>query len=154
MRFIDDHGGVKRSWWWGAGGVVVLFTTVGILVAVHTNDVHSGAKPGAASTTPAAGQADDVATALRRLATDPQSLVASAAQSTVQGHASDAIPAGSTVTPDVRSWAPDGIGGGTMLVTIITPAGVATTYAAVMVFEDGAWRVLATFPVPTSSPAS
>jgi hypothetical protein len=84
---------------------------------------------------------------LRTLATNPQNLVADEARLRLGGHVSQAVPRGLRVTPDVASWAPDGIGGGTMLVTVARPGQVPMTYAAVMVFEHHSWKVLATFPV-------
>ena len=53
------------------------------------------------------------------------------------------------MTPDERSWAPDGAGGGSMLVTIRRPGGASTTYDAVMVQENGLWKVLATLAMRT-----
>lgn len=94
-----------------------------------------------------ARQGREVATALRRLAIHPQAVVAAEARRRVSGHMQQALPTGSTVTPDEKSWAPDGIGGGTMFVSIRTPQGETTKYAAVMVYEHKSWRVLATLPV-------
>src|SRR6266566_3387528 len=99
-------------------------------------------------------QARHVAAALRRLATDPQSLVASGARTQVDGRARQAVPAGSVVVPDARSWAPDGLGGGTMLVTITAPGQAPVRYYAVMVREAGHWKVLATIRVPARAPTS
>ncbi|MFD0523869.1 hypothetical protein [Paractinoplanes durhamensis] len=112
-------------------------------------------RPGATATSPdalrgsgpAADQGPAVAAALQRLSTDPGSLVSSAAAARVGADAGKAVPVGAVVSPDPGSWAPDGIGGGTMLVTITPPAGARTTYAAVMVSEEGQWKVLTTFPL-------
>jgi hypothetical protein len=92
-------------------------------------------------------QAQQVAAALRKLPTDPQALVASEAQAQVNGRARQAIPPGTRVIPDARSWAPDGVGGGTMLVTITVPKHSQVSYDAIMVSEGGQWKVLATIPV-------
>src|ERR1022692_1850100 len=99
-------------------------------------------------------QADQVAAALRKLATDPRSLVASGARPGVGGRARQAVAPGSTVVPDPRSWAPDGLGGGTMLVTITAPGRVPVSYYAVLVREAGQWKVLATIGLPAPVAAS
>ncbi len=41
-----------------------------------------------------------------------------------------------------------------MLVTVTTPGHAAVSYYAVMVQQDGQWKVLATFPLPGSAPGS
>ena len=98
--------------------------------------------------------ARQVAEALRRLPGDPQALVASSARGQVAGRARRAIPRGTTVTPDAKSWAPDGVGGGTMLVTVSVPGHAPVSYDAIMVSQDGVWKVLATIRVAASRPAS
>lgn len=91
-------------------------------------------------------QAREVRTALRRLESDPASLVASASKETVGDRARQAVPAGSKVTPRSRTWSPDGLGGGTMTVRVAPPGKPAVSYTAVMVREAGGWKVLATIP--------
>src|SRR5690348_16943017 len=114
------------------GGLVWLFASSG----------HAGGSAGThPAATPAADEGPKVATALRRLAVDPGGLIASGA-GIDQASARRAVPSGSTVNPDVASWAPDGLGGGTMLVTVTPPGGRPATYAAVMVQEQGQWKVL------------
>lgn len=95
-----------------------------------------------------------VADALRKLPDDPQALLASAAKGQVADRARQAIPPGATVTPVEKSWAPDGVGGGTMLVTVAVPGHAPVTYDAIMVSEGGEWKVLATIPVAASPSAS
>jgi hypothetical protein len=95
-----------------------------------------------------------VADALRKLPDDPQALVASEAQGQVAGRARQAIPPGTTVMPDEKSWAPDGVGGGTMLVTVTVPGRAPVTYDAIMVSQGGQWKVLATIPVAASPSAA
>jgi hypothetical protein len=109
------------------------------------------ARPVVASTPDRQTQAHQVATALQRLAVDPASLVASGAAPEVVGRARQGVPAGSRVSVDERSWSPDSVGGGTIVVTVIPPGSVAQTYAAVMVSEHGSWKVLATFGITTAS---
>jgi hypothetical protein len=118
---------------------------------------HDRATSSAPARSPAATrqrEAREVAVALRRLADDPQALVAAGAQVDVAGRARQAVPTGSSVVADERSWAPDGVGGGTILVTIRPPDRPASTYAAVMVNEGGSWKVLATVRVDDAAPAT
>jgi hypothetical protein len=128
--------------------VLTVFAVGAILVMIRLWPAHTvtPAPPHTAATA-AADQGPAVAAALKRLAIAPQDLVATGATALVGDRAGQAVPTGSTVAPDERSWSPDGIGGGTMLVTITPPGGTATTYAAVMVREPGGWKVLATFPI-------
>lgn len=92
-------------------------------------------------------QAHEVAAALSALRTDPASLVAAQAGSDVKAQAGEAIPKGSKVTADEKSWAPDGIGGGVMKVAVSPPGQPPITYAVIMVKEGSQWKVLATAPV-------
>ena len=136
------------------GAVAVVAACVVVTGLWLANRSNGSAGPQIASSpgsTPAKappGQADQVVAALRKLATDPQTLVASGARSQVAGRARQAIPTGSTVVADAKSWAPDGLGGGTMLVTITTAGHAPVSYDAVMVREAGQWKVLATIRVP------
>ncbi|WP_165845391.1 hypothetical protein [Streptacidiphilus pinicola] len=82
------------------------------------------------------------------MSTDPAALVATSARSEVGNQARQAVPPGTTVTPQVDSWLPDGVGGGIMTVTIAAPGTPAADYAAVMVQERGAWKVMATLLLP------
>ena len=101
---------------------------------------------------PPVGPAHEAASALGRLATDPESLVA--AGGSAKGQASRGVPSDSKVVVDEKSWLPDGVGGGVMTVTV-TPPGLATvTYAAVMVHENGVWKVAATLPLTATATAS
>ena len=109
----------------------------------------TGASPSATTAAPD-NNGHDAATALARLAADPASLVAAGAQPQVGGGARQGVPAGSVVAVAERSWAPDGIGGGTMTVTVTPPGGAAVTYAAVMELETTGWKVLATVPLAGS----
>ncbi len=96
-------------------------------------------------------QAHQVVVALSRLATDPVALVASGAGPEMRAGARQAVPAGSKVSVAQRSWAPDGIGGGTIAVTVTPPGQSPVSYAAVMVYERGRWKVLATVPLSAAS---
>ena len=137
-----------------AGALVAAAAAAVIVIAVAGgSESRTGSGRTAASNTsssPATSSApntsNDVAAALRELATTPDAVVADEAKRQLAGHTNDAVPPGSTVTPHTASWAPDGIGGGTMLVTVASPGQPTVNYAAVMVFEHNQWKVLATFP--------
>ncbi|MFW0775265.1 hypothetical protein ACLRGI_19110 [Paenarthrobacter nitroguajacolicus] len=62
-----------------------------------------------------------------------------------------ALPEGSSLVPEVSSWASDGFGGGTMNVVMSEPGRADTRYVAVMVKEDGQWKLLGTLE-QTESP--
>jgi hypothetical protein len=93
--------------------------------------------------------AADVTKALERLETDPAALLSRDAAAAYGDRIAEAIPKGSGVTPIESSWRPDGVDGGTMLVTVDPPAAAPTTYAAIVVREDGAWKVAATVATST-----
>jgi len=134
-----------------AGGAVALavVVVVSVLVGRSGGDPGSAASPAASAS--ASNQPGEVAAALRKLPTSPETVVADGARKQLAGHAAQAVPPGSRVEPSPRSWAPDGVGGGTMLVTVTSPGHRPVTYAAVMVFEHGGWKVLATFPLQGSA---
>jgi len=127
-------------------GVVVLCLVAGVVFLVV-----GGREPGVpvagAAAAGGSGQAHEVAVALGRLVTDPESLVASSSRDQVGGRARQGVPAGSTVEVDEASWAPDGVGGGVVLVTVGSPGMSPVTFAAVMVLEVGQWKVVETVPV-------
>jgi hypothetical protein len=133
-----------------AGGGIALLMQRGVSAGAAAPASAPSFSPSAAS----AADAHRVADALRGLPDDPQALVASGARGQVAGRARQAIPPGTTVTPDERSWAPDGVGGGTMLVTVAVPGHAPVTYEAIMVSEGGQWKVLATVPVAASRSAA
>jgi hypothetical protein len=134
-----------------AGGGIALLTRGRV-----SGDAAPASVPSISASVASAGNADadQVANALRKLPDDPQALVATQAQGQVAGRARQAIPPGTRVMPDERSWAPDGVGGGTMLVTVTVPGHAPVTYDAIMVSEGGRWKVLATIPVGASRPAA
>lgn len=144
------HG---RFRWWliGAG---ILAVAAGVVVAVFAV---RGSHPAPAvqnSPQAQAHAAHDVATALGKLASDPQSLVAASSTGQVGTQARAAVPAGSTVVPVEKSWRPDGIGGGVMTVVLTPPGGPPTTYLAIMVHEPTGWKVEQTLAVPPSGTPS
>jgi hypothetical protein len=102
------------------------------------------------SDAPAKATADDaqaVAAALLKLAKRPQTLVAADVQSAVGANARKAVPSGATVTPNEATWHPDGLGGGTMTVTIGSNGQPPVTYTAIMLKERTGWKVLGTVPM-------
>jgi len=140
--------------WDGRFGLAIVGVAAVLAVATTALVMASTSERQEAATAPTAdAEANEVARALERLSRDPGALVAAGATAHVGGRASQAIPDGSTVSPDVDSWAPDGLGGGSMVVTIAPAGGPATTYVAVMVREGGGWKVLATFRIATPTGA-
>jgi hypothetical protein len=96
---------------------------------------------------PGMEEAHAVATALGQLADKPAELVAADVQSAIAGRAAEAVPKGSTITPNEASWHPDGLGGGTMTVTVTLSGKPAVTYSAIMVKEKTGWKVVGTMPM-------
>ena len=89
-----------------------------------------------------ASDAEAVVGVLVALVSDP---AAGAAAETVSGvDPAVALPPGSKLSPDQTTWSPDGIGGGTMDVVLSTPGLPDQQFVAVMVREDGEWKVLGT----------
>lgn len=103
---------------------------------------------------PGLEEAAAVAEALGGLADNPDSLVAADVRSAIGGRAREAVPAGSTVSANPASWQPDGLGGGTMTVTVTSPGQPAVTYTAVMVKEESGWKVVGTVPLNPSNAGS
>lgn len=150
---------MRRSRGWLIGAIIAtLCVTVVIVVLLvpHGHQAGSAGEPRPTSSgkaDSAAAQAQQVANALKKLTTNPASLVAAGAQADVGGRAAQALPAGSKVTPDPKSWEPDGLGGGVMTVSVTSPGSPPVDYAAVMVNEGGAWKVLATWKLSDQSQA-
>lgn len=90
----------------------------------------------------AVSEADEVATALEALVQNPADGAAEETRPTVDPDI--ALPPGSNITPESSTWAPDGIGGGTMNVVLSLEGQPDQRFLAVMVNENGEWKVLAT----------
>ncbi len=142
--------------------VAVVLCVVAIAVVLVVNRHNQSPAAGnisASSTVPSPAvdpdntEAHEVATALKRLSADPDSLVASTGRELVADHARQAVPPGSTVEIDEHSWAPDRTGGGVIMVAITSPGRETTNYAVIMQSEDSEWKVAATLPI-TMPPAS
>jgi hypothetical protein len=143
---------VKRAPFAAVGVIIFAAAAAALLLLPHHDSSNAlSAKPKAIPIS--VSQAHEVGNALSKLATDPESLVASTSQQRVAGQARQAVPAGSTVTPDEKSWLPDGVGGGVMTVTIAPPGHPPVGYAAVMEHEPGGWKVLATLVLPAITPS-
>jgi hypothetical protein len=143
---------VKRAFLAASLAIIVGAAAMWLVVLLrHNSSQTSSARPQAIPKS--VSQAREVGSALGKLATDPEFLVASSSQQRVAGQARRAVPAGSTVTPDEKSWLPDGVGGGVMTVTITPPGHPAVRYAAVMEHEPGGWKVLATLVLPSVTPS-
>lgn len=126
--------------------LVVAVALVGAAVwwaLTRTDDVSTSPED---SVTSSAADGPDVIRALSTLADDPAALVPNSLRGRIQGDPATAIPAGSRVDTREDSWAPDGIGGGVIEVSITPPSGPTTRYLAVMVKEEGSWKVLSTVP--------
>src|SRR6266576_3269097 len=113
----------RAALWLACACVIALIAGVGIALFIGGRGSAGAAAPASAQSlsASAAARAMDakrVADALRRLPDDPQALVASEAEGQVADRARRAIPRGTTVAPDEKSWAPDGVGGGTMVVSV------------------------------------
>lgn len=97
-----------------------------------------------------APEAAEVAGSLQDLVTQPEVRLSKNAGVTAQ-QARAVFPTGTTVAADPTSWRPDGTGvGGVIEVSVSRPGKKPASYLAVMVKEDGIWRVLGTLPVENS----
>jgi hypothetical protein len=130
-------------------GIAALAVVATVVVLLLTRSTSEAGRPSAAtgSAEASGNQAHQVAEALGRLTTDPDSLVATGSRDQVGQSAREGVPAGSTIEVDEASWAPDGVGGGTISATLHSPGQPSVTYAVVMVSESGKWKVAATVPL-------
>ena len=134
----------------GVAVLAVVATAVVVFLASRSSsdaDAAKGTTSVSSTPRPSGNQAHQVAVALGRLTTDPGSLVAAGSRDQVGQRARDGVPAGSSVEVDEASWAPDGVGGGTITATLRSPGLPPVTYAVVMVSEAGKWKVAATVPI-------
>lgn len=142
---------LTRPQWIVAGVVAVVVLGTGVTLAISGGgDDGDGASTGQ----PGLEEAAAVAAALEGLASEPDELVAADVRSAVGSRARQGVPAGSTVSANPASWQPDGLGGGTMTVTVTSPGQAAVTYSAVMVKQADGWKVLGTVPMAPSNAGS
>lgn len=142
---------LTRPQWIVAGVVAVVVLGAGVTLAASGGGGDGG---GPASAQPGLEEAAAVAAALESLASKPDDLVASDVRSAVGARAREGVRAGSSVSANAASWQPDGLGGGTMTVTVTSPGQAAVTYSAVMVKEEDGWKVLGTVPMAPSNAGS
>lgn len=88
-----------------------------------------------------------VTEAVESVSSDPEAVLAQSARDDVGGDLRAAVPEGTTVSVVEGSWAPDGIGGGTVLADVTYPGQEPARYLIVVQQESGEWRILATLPV-------
>lgn len=96
---------------------------------------------------PSKDDARDVAAALAKLPSRPQDLVAADIRSSVAAKAREGVPKNATVTADPATWHADGLGGGTITVTVRIPGQPLAIYTAMMIKESTGWKVVATIPM-------
>lgn len=132
----------------GLAALAVVAVAAVLLIGRASSDAIGTTAPVTTSRSaePSGKQAHQVAEALGRLTTDPDSLVATGSREQVGQSAREGVPAGSTLDVDEASWAPDGVGGGAIAATLHSPGQPPVTYAVVMVSESGKWKVTATVP--------
>lgn len=141
-----------------------LLVLAGAITAVAVTDpwgLRSTSEPKAATTSPqpeptspASKDAEEVAAALAKLATDPASVASKDMKAKIDPKL--AIPPGSTVEPKPHTWAPDGLGGGTMTVSLAVPGEAPEKYLALMDKEPDGWKISMTIllndtPTPTAA---
>ncbi|KIA72653.1 hypothetical protein ANMWB30_24210 [Arthrobacter sp. MWB30] len=135
------------------GFIAAALVLAGILFALWIIDPWGwgqGKNPDTAATAPSPSasaplqdpDAQGAAEALSRLPENPADGISAVTKQSFD--ADVALPPGSKLAPEVSSWAPDGIGGGTMNVVMSVPGQADSRYVAVMVKEDGQWKLLGT----------
>jgi hypothetical protein len=87
----------------------------------------------------------DITTAISKLPADPDNIVSES--SPFRGQFAEAFPPGTTTTTVEDSWVSDGDSQGTVQVHITRPGSAGEKYAAMMVKENGEWKLLATVSV-------
>lgn len=134
-----------RKWGLAIVAVVIVLGIGGALVWWWAASAPSAVTPGESSTPVRTDDPHRAAGALEQLETNPEALV----PAELAGHVNleDAIPDGTEVEAHPESWMPSEVEGGIIRVTLTYPDGSAEDVAAVMVEEDGEWKVLQTFPV-------
>lgn len=138
------EGAMRRPAHVSAALAAVMLLT-GASCSGSDSDGNSGAT--GTRTTGAEAAADDgsaAEAAVKRLETDPGSVLASGARDVVTD-VSTAFPNGTKVAVRQGSWSPDGTGsGGALVLSVTYPGKASRDYLAVMVKEGGTWKVLTT----------
>lgn len=140
-----------------AGVVVLALILTGLLgwwLLIGSQSAQGEAVPAAtqepattSSPTPTGGAPvpDAVVSAIQSLPASPQSYLSTA--SPVRDAASSAFPSGTKTEVVDNTWSDEGEDQGLVQVTISRPDKPQETYAAMMVMEDGQWKVLGTVEV-------
>lgn len=87
----------------------------------------------------------DAIKALQKLGSDPTLLVPTDQKSTV--NIADAVPAGSKIRVESKSWAAASPKSGTLVATLSSPGQPSETYLVSMIKQGGRWVVVGTIPV-------
>ncbi|MBA8988847.1 hypothetical protein FHW23_000079 [Curtobacterium pusillum] len=124
--------GSGATWYFAFGGKATL-------------DGAAGSPTSTASVSANEKEAADATKALRKLTTDPKSLVPDDQKRTVT--IADAVPKGSIIHVSQKSWAPASKSSGTLVATLSSPGLDDATYLVSMMKEDGKWVVVGTLPV-------
>jgi hypothetical protein len=142
-------------WWSVVAGVVVVAVGGGVFWWLVVRPGESASAPLATATATSSGAAPaEAVRMLERLPSDPGAAIATG----MRGLTPDpraGVPAGWVLKAEPRTWSPDGMGGGTMAVTLTPPGGPATEYLVYLTDEGGSWKVVATLPVEgTAAPTA
>lgn len=127
----------------GAAAVAVLVAG-GVGAALLTGGDDTPPETAPAVAPPSKDDARDVAAALAKLPSRPQDLVATDIRSAVAAKARAGVPKNATVSADPATWHADGLGGGTITVTVRVPGQPTAIYTAMMIKESTGWKVVAT----------
>lgn len=94
---------------------------------------------------PADGGGEKAAAALRALPTDPVMGAASTVRDLVAADPETAVPPGATIEAEPSTWIATGPDSGTIGMAMTIPGeALPRSYMAVMVFEEGAWKLEST----------
>lgn len=131
----------KRGWWISASAMALMLLCGAAIVWFVLMS------PGRSADRPPAEVAAEVTQALEALETDPAALLPAELQEEFGADVDAALPVGTTVVADPESWEPSAAGGGVIMLELTFPDGTSQSVFAVMVQEDGAWKVLQTLPI-------
>lgn len=88
---------------------------------------------------------EEVAAVLRALPADPVAGAASTVRDLVAMDLETAVPPGATIEAEPSTWIPTGPDSGTIAMAMVVPGETSTrSYIAVMVSEEGAWKLEST----------
>ncbi|WP_284982341.1 hypothetical protein [Arthrobacter sp. efr-133-TYG-118] len=136
-----------------SGGAAIAIFVVGLLSwwvlagarGTPTPPVATASATGSSASRTSSPVPTEVADAISSLPADPAEYVST--QSPVRAEYGQAFPPGTKTHVVENSWSTSGASQGLVQVEISKPNQADQTYAAMMVLEDGKWKVLATVPV-------